>query len=302
LRSCAGALFAEPLNAGAGGAATRFRMTYNCPRSWAEVQASLDKIEAAYRFLGQPTVAEMEVAFDVYDAAGSRDRLGGITHDMFKYTTHHPSHNARLQPAYDQSDPSTKMRPVGALTKSAIEVRRMLKEGGTLYVGDSSEAVSQRYYLKTTDQAGTVKLPTDQWRARMEITQRAMEGGLPFRTIDEARAFKFETLTQLGFRFRLPVEGEPDDDRMLSFFRVVSPVRGLPGEYGRRKYDPSTKADLALNAKARVALRRLTRQMCRVPPGCEGARAIVARTKIRSGPNEGSEAKSLMTKEFALAK
>ncbi|NRF67138.1 hypothetical protein HLB44_09105 [Aquincola sp. S2] len=261
LQEHVGAQYADPKDKGPGGAATKFLMTYNCPKSWSEVQASLDKISATYGLAREPQVAEMEVAFDAFDGVGNRERLGQLTHDFFRYTTHHPSHNKRLQPQYDKSDPATRRWPIGAEHKFAPEVNRLLKEGGTLYVGDDDEPVGQRYYLKTTDKGGDLKLRPSEWRARMEVTLRAMDGGLPFSTIEEARGFKFETLTKLGFRFRLPKDLPAVEHRMTSFARAIKPTRGLPGKFGRRKFDPELMADRELNEKARNALRGLTRRM-----------------------------------------
>ena len=145
----------------------------------------------------------------------------------------------------------------------------MVRGGRVIAIGNKTDDRSQRVYFKTTDKAGKVALPENQWRARIELTLQGQ--CLPATSDLEWATCKFEQLYEF-FNFREP---KPNLDPMIQLLLDRSEQVGerkprsrvatsKPGSGNNHLFDLATKADLVLNDKARTAIRELSRRWARV--------------------------------------
>jgi hypothetical protein len=260
------ATFAEALDAGSGNAATVFRVRIDDPAHWEEVQDMLSAIEARFGFVIPPRMHKLEVAIDAYLDPALSSRLTEITERMFRFSKYVCSNNLRLGRSTGE---------VVSAEFSPVLLAGKLAQGFTLYVGNREDDVTQRYYCKTTDRSGRVKLPSAEHRARMELTLQG--GALPFVDLGKARGFRFQSLAK---RFKLQRVKKSASDLgplgQLVLQRQV--ILGARKSSGRRLQHPNTEADIWFNERSYDALRNLTARM-RVRP--LAARRTARQQKIR---------------------
>jgi len=249
VREATGVTYAHPLDKGAGGAASTFVMRFDDPGSWAGVHQRLDALRVLKGFKSEPQLAEIEVSFDAYSRGMDHAELLGMTERFFKFSNM-CSDNARL--VRKDGD-----EVVGPYYVSSDLLTLKLKQGYIVAVGNVADHVRQRIYLKTTDRAGAVHLKPQQHRARIEVTLK--DDMLPFTSLAQASAFKFETLNE-WFRFRKPRPGLLLSPVQLLMLRR-HPALGSRVRCKRKNFHGWTAADRALSDRAYDALRYLTQKM-----------------------------------------
>lgn len=247
-------IYVEAQSATESGAASRFHIVLQAPKSWRVVADALDGLRAWCPFAVTPRVVGIEVALDGYcRQPGLRGELVELASHFYTGLVEVASDNRRfsglkgtVRGVYDQS-----------------QLRRMFDEGRTLNIGNDGEPWTQRIYIKATDDGGRVKLPVCEHRARIENTYQG--DALPESALDEWQGYKFERLSK-HYRFMRLAETESP------VMAVV--MNGMPqiGERRRRRRvvdgkvigsrvtSPNTVADNALNSRAYDALRELSRK------------------------------------------
>lgn len=266
--------FSEPLNAGPGMAATRFRCRFQDPTSWDHLEASVYLLEPHNRLVREPRIIGLELAIDAYSKTQSHAELIELGAYLARYLATPISSNFRA----GRRDGSRKVvfAPLGKR-----EVVRALEEEFSIYVGShgnekiAPDLFAHRIYVKTkdyvvsqTDSAegggtevkGSVSaLDPRKHRARCEAT--LTQKMLTFHTIDEARCFN------LGFYahvFRFSSLSEKADP----FQKAIIDKSAQPGDRtprkGPRRYlrrPTSIKSNRALNKRVYDALRDLSDRM-----------------------------------------
>lgn len=223
-----------------------------------------------------------------------RDQLRSEYRDLLSQWLRVPSNRDSLTEQMD----SERFHPLRGVTfekhdryeMNVAESRDKFAGLQTFYVGNQPgitrksdkrvDSVSLRFYTKVTDKGGQ-PIPEVKWRTRMEVT--LCGDALPFTTVEEARNFDFAKLAHF-FKFRqwdsnaiaaYVLKSPPGTlGRMMRIKRVQlrasRPQVGMGRPRKRREGGGPllnaefTKADGALNDRARDALRRLTSGM-RVP-------------------------------------
>lgn len=249
-----GSTFVKPINPGDSGATDRFEIRIDDPASWADVEEQLRAVEARYGLASQPVVLMIEVSLDGCEGSGDLDAMAGLAHHFFRFMISHCSDNARLTRHKGETE--------GAYVTAPAELLKKVRAGRTIFIGNVGDPITQRIYAKTTDRVD-VRLPIGEWRARMEVTLSG--SALPFTSLEDARAFRFESLTNRWFRFRRPSEDLDDMPIMVRLARNRMPILGTRTDHGRLRYGSTTRADRRLNGLAYEALRNLTARMSRVP-------------------------------------
>ncbi len=245
--------FADPVNAGDGGAATTFTVRFHDPRSWAAIQASLKKLEEHVSFAKEPEVQMIEVALDAYHHANDRDALVDMAARYYRLAANLVSNNHRFAGKTKAS-----VRGVHSL----YETYSGFAEGLNLYIGDRTDDCSQHIYVKQTDHGGQA-LPERLWRARMEI--RLQGEALPVRSISDWESFEFG---RLGSFFKFRVMRDDLSKYVIGAVKTLAQIGNKNAPELRRKrrvHTWATKADAKLNAYAYDALRCLTKRMGRKP-------------------------------------
>lgn len=251
--------FVEPMDAGAGGAATTFRFRMHDPAKWQEVASALDGLAEQHPFTRSPSVTAIEVAFDAFSRGATREELAEQAARFYKFCTLMVSDNRRIY----------RTRKEGV--RGPIPIRfptliRRLEEGWQIGIGNRSDNRYQHIYFKTTDRGG-VALPDAEHRARIEITLRGP--ALPYQTLEEWAVADFARDFRDSISFR---KMAPDLSPLLHWTLGQTSVqvgerrrrwrlaRDYSGYSGDRLYGKATKADSKLNEKARDAFRQLTRR------------------------------------------
>jgi hypothetical protein len=230
------------------------------------LQEELQRLQAKFGFASAPLVYAVEVSFDGYSKSNDIAALAELAANLFKFNASMPSLNRRFAG-------ERKGLTVG-IGGNFDYIKKRIAEGGELVVGNqtsdrngrwSADPVSQRYYLKTTDQGGK-PLTGNQHRARAEVTLQGE--GLPCSSLAGWAEFPFHTLTKY-FRFRKYKEVTADLrallDRSVQIGERIEPGQ-TPGRTrlrkggGSRLFNKQTSADIALNGKVRDALRELSRR------------------------------------------
>jgi hypothetical protein len=150
--------------------------------------------------------------------------------------------------------------------RTAVEVESTLmsgnKEDKTLRI--IASPVYHRYYIKRTDNNGTIKLPPVKHRVRVEVGLSAES--MPFKTMKEFRDYDFAKLAK-HFNFR---KEAPSSPKLIRLVRSMLPNIGTPKHVElaphlsstlqlRRTTANHTVADGELNGRCRDALRSMTR-------------------------------------------
>lgn len=267
--------FVEPIDPNAGGGTRNFICRIQDPINITNVRRILDNLAKAVPLttLDDPKVAGIEISFDAYSKGASQNDLIEVAARFYKFLANPCSTNRRFPSLPDLKEDGPPPIPYGF-----PDLCRMIRNGRTIAIGSQKsgwwgkkDPVSQRIYFKTTDNGGkstTADGKEVKPRARIEVTLQG--SGLPFNTLSESSSFKFTSLTK-WFRWRTE---RPDLTPLRKLLTGCKPQIGEriePTEESREKkriryrksggtvlYDDSTCADLALNDKAKGALKRLT--------------------------------------------
>lgn len=246
--------YVEPIDAGAAKEATRFKITYQDPSSWAELIDFIDRLEERFPLAGAPIITGIEITFDAYRNGATDAQMEEMCLGLFKFATFSPSKNQRFSGRW-------------AGDVSAIEtdkqVLRMIGQDRVINLGNKDDEISMRIYLKKKD-AGAL-LPPEKHRARREVTLRG--NAVPFRTFAEASAYAFTELRPY-FKFRKKKESLSDLDEVLMAHTPQAGIRQkrVTADHSLRWHDRRTPADTRLNRIAYDALRGLSRSMQKTSP------------------------------------
>lgn len=231
-------------------AATEFEFRVHDIQKWHELHNCLDAIESKFGFTHPPEITGVEVTFDAFSKSNDRAELVKMAGHFYKYVTRPFSKNRRFARDYKGSAfQSRSIRHIDNLNKFNI--------GWTAYIGcQSADGRTQRIYVKTTDREMPLNYISEH-RARYEVTLVNQE--CPFKTVDEAKTFKFQSLAPY-FAFR---RLKPNIFGIMEIIMkrradvgLVNPIRRKNG--GMRNNNRHTLADSQLNEIAYDCLRNLT--------------------------------------------
>lgn len=243
---------------------TRFALRIQNPERFSSITAALDTIKDRNPLI-EVRVRSIEVTFDAYRKSGTTDEeLARMTAQML-HEIGRPE-NANSAPRF-YTWRGTAQRRYGK--KSLIQG---VMQGSTAMYGNADDDFVVRGYLKNYDSvrgdSGKVEritLPNPfEHRARIEV--RLQGKACPVQTLDELRAFKFESLARF-FKFSQQAENTSVlsallADRSASLGRVVNAAGQMIEGHARlgrpRKTRPGTRASL-LSEIARTKLRELTK-------------------------------------------
>ncbi len=253
VRKRLGSPFAEPLDEGAGHAATIFNVKIHSPQSWDDLELTLIPLIHDHPLKRAPVVTGIEVALDAYSKAANRDELVDMVCHFYRGAQKLVSNNRRLY--------RTKKDPVFGIT-DLRHLRKYVAEGYNINVGSrgADDTVTQHGYVKDTDGAGKVALPAKEHRARFEFTLRGK--ALPYTSLSAWRRHKFSEMASF-YKFR-QLKSTTSPASATAFANLAQIGERLPpktGGRGRRLFSKATEADVALNQLSYDALRELTRRM-----------------------------------------
>lgn len=185
---------AIPLNAGAGSAATEFRIELQHPENFAVIREVISRLEADYSFIERPVVAGMEVSIDFRQKGDEVLTTKEISERLMKSITPPVINNPRLSNGIESI-----MLP---------DRRATIDPEMTLYVGNSGDDLLWRVYWKRTDdtfigdegERQPKPLPESEWRARAEVRiQGNALAALSIAHPEDLENFSFERLHALGY-------------------------------------------------------------------------------------------------------
>lgn len=245
--------YVEPLDEGAGHAATIFNVKIHNPKSWDDLELTLIQLIHDHDLKRAPLVIGIEVALDAYSNAADRDELVDMVCHFYRGAQKLVSANRRLY--------RTKKDPVYGIT-DLRNLRKQVAEGYNINVGSKKDgdAVTQHGYVKDTDGTGKVALAVKDHRARFEFTLRGK--ALPYTSLSAWRRHKFTQMASF-FKFR-QLKSTTSPATATAFANLAQIGERLPaktGGRGRRVFSKATEADIALNQLSYDALRELTRRM-----------------------------------------
>jgi hypothetical protein len=191
----------EPLDAGAGDVATRFKVRFydDMANSMRALRAALDTLALSYPLKTPPTVLALELACDL-SHKGTPARREADTLAM----TH------RLQTSLHAE--ATKPRQfIPDTTGKTKGQNRFLDMPGVRMdprynyrIGNTHDDVSWQAYFKCVDKQAPI--PENEWRARVEVTLRGLAlTAFGITNLDDLASFSFERMACL-FRFRRPID------------------------------------------------------------------------------------------------
>lgn len=243
---------------------TAFRVTLQDPKNFRQMKTAFDKVSPKLALQGEPKLAAMEVAFDVYRNGASKHDLAEIVTELYRFSTVVPSHDWNF---YRRKGDGRIY--VNTLDNRAAVVRHFRDEWQLTDAEDKTADVRHHAYVKTTDNNGS-GLKQHEWRARFEVTLQG--AALPCRTMAELERFDFATLKD-HFRFRrLADDLHPaaryalanwSKDQLGRQGAYLIPSRNVPGRLSKGRkagFRRSTAADDRLNRRGALELlRALTR-------------------------------------------
>lgn len=245
-----GLTYVEGVDEQSSRAATEFKFYVYDVSKWTELQNCLDAIENEYGYTQPPEITGVEITFDAFSKSDDHEELVRMASHYYKYVARPFSKNRRFYLGYKGSAiRSSSIRHIDTLSKFGT--------GRTASIGcQSADGRSQRIYVKITDG----KLPLNdisEHRARYEVT--LYDADCPFRTVQEAMEFKFQSLAKY-FTFR---RLKPNLFGIIEIIMkrrahvgLVNPIRRKNG--GMRNNNRHTLADSQLNEIAYDCLRNLT--------------------------------------------
>lgn len=261
---------AIPLNAGAGGAATDFKIELQHPEKSDVIRKVTSRLETDYGFVDKPVVTGLEVSIDFWQKDSQALLTEEITKRLMMSITPPVIHNPRLA-----NDTESIVLP---------DRRATIDPEMTLYVGNNSDDLLWRVYWKRTDETFVgdegkrqpKPLPQSEWRARVEVRiQGNALASLGIVHPDDLEKASFERLHALGyFKFCRKIDcvavlaSNPWASAAAKSFGIDenSPACVL-GMFARRdkrrrllKLSGYLETDIELTESARLALRGLTRR------------------------------------------
>ena len=251
LRKWTGIPYADPHDAGSGGAATAFRLRLHDLDNWDQLNSIIKRILEHVPLAKAPEISKVELALDAYATGGTREDLVRIAAESYKFL------NRLADPKNHRFWVGEGLKLEGTSTHQ--DTLRRFGVGCTLYIGDHSSApFAQRIYVKQFDRGESLK--SIEWRARLELTMQ--DAGLPFITVEEAKVFEFSSMAS-WFKFS---ELRPENPPMRRWTATQIGQIGAKKIHrrsggGTRINSASTRAATQRNRQAYDALRYLTRRM-----------------------------------------
>jgi len=195
-----GVSYARPLDAGAGGAAKRFRFHLQHPATFGVIDTLLSDLDENYGLASPAELEAMEVSIDIYHESACPISLSAMTERMMHCIEPPVITNPRI--FGDRFDITAGTLPSRGVTVTSDK---------TLYIGNKGEDLMWRVYLKRTDEVQVNEegkrmakpLPPADWRARAEVR---LQGGafrdLSLTFVKDLEGFSFERLYSAGlFKF-----------------------------------------------------------------------------------------------------
>lgn len=260
---------AEPLNMGAGSAATEFRITLQHPQKYDVIREAVTRLEKDYGFAEPPVVDGIEVSVDFWPkdvVLSGRE----ITERLMRSITPPEIYSIRLAKKWESMDLPDR--------RSEIDPEK------TLYIRNIDDSLLWRVYWKRTDETFVgdegkrvaKPLPESEWRARAEVCLQGKTLAMfDIHQLDDLESFRFERLHTHGyFKFCRKVA----DVAVLKsniWVNAVSEKLGIDenspacvlGMFAMRdkrrrslKLSRYLETDMELTEAARQALRSLTRR------------------------------------------
>lgn len=271
---------------GDAGETTLFVVEIQDPRNWALVGRVIDQMAKRYTFASAPKVAAIEIALDAYHEANDPGELAAMVARMYRGCTKPVSGNHRIY-RHDKRDKLSKVYKPQAVPEPALLVPKLI-DGWQIGIGNQTDDLYQHGYVKTTDDAGKIKLAPNQHRARFEIRLQGAE-------VEALEFPEFATLIPGNF-FKFRIEDEAVTS--LDPFRKVA-LSKLP-QIGERKqrlvssgkgvlYRRSVKADAVLNEKARWAFKNLAKRWNGHPKASPPSTSLRTSDASSDCRNSGSE-------------
>lgn len=268
--------YAEPINKGAGGAASVFRLRLQEPRNWQHVKTWIEEVEQAIQknnhCLAAPTsIPGIEIAFDVrmrHDVLDQQGHLAEIAAHLYCSLGNTVSDNHRY-PGNKGTHGMTR-----EVTGREENIAEEMFLGRTLDIGNKWDMESQRIYVKSSDQKSSTRclLPRKDHRARLEIA--LIDHPATPTTLEGWKAFDFATLatTYFTFRQRKPGwttyrEAEFGALALVQYGALPQGMRETREKSRRYSHKPKrgfplwTAPDAVLNKIAKRQLDRLTNRM-----------------------------------------
>jgi hypothetical protein len=183
----------EPLNAGAGGAATEFRFTIQHPERYQVVQDLIDSLHDSHGLSAPPVLDGLEVSADFWPLSDDPAELVDLTKRLMLSITPPVIENPRLA-----NNKKSVVLPMGKDVDPEM----------CLYVGNVKSDLLWRVYWKKTDETYIGEenkrlpkpLPKTEWRARAEVRiQGEALTKLGLTTPHDLEHFRFEQLHPLGY-------------------------------------------------------------------------------------------------------
>lgn len=244
IRRKTGFVYVEPVNEGAGSAATTFKVKFHDVTFWNDLERSIKKLKSLYELESEPVISTLEVSFDAYSKDSNFEEL----------VEHAANFNTMLaNPVSDNRRITFGVENELILIHSKERLLTLLGRCGTICIGNQeSDDESMRIYIKTIDKKKPI--PQDQYRARIEITLRG--NALPFYNLDDAKNYKFTELSRY-FKFRQFKSYSTEWISLIkrSFALIGERKRRYRKGVGARMYSLSTLAHTALNRIAYDNLR-----------------------------------------------
>jgi len=239
--------YVEPECPSAGGACKEFRVRFQAPKSWADLDDRLQKLTVDHPLAEPVSVTGIEIALDAYSRDHSHDDLVEMTVRFYRCASKLVSSNRR----------ASKGKHGSHGLETLPQLRSLIADGYNIYIGNLTDDQRQHIYLKETD--NKVMLPIAEHRARTEFTLNGNKipgqnfGSWKTRDFTEfAHFFKFRRLKDdLPLLVAVPL-------RTRVQIAEARPHRTARGHL--RMSSRSTLADLKLNALAFDALRELSRR------------------------------------------
>lgn len=252
VRKRIGTPYADPLDEGAGGAATVFKFRIHDPASWASINEALERFTVDHPLAEPITVTGIEISLDAYGRYRDREDLVNMAARFYMFATKVVSGNRRC------SNGGETFKELGRHSW----LTQRLSEGFNVYMGHRDASVKQHIYVKDTDtvKGERINLPIDQHRARTEFTLGGDE--LPHTSLTDWQGHDFTSFAEF-FRYRVLKKNlHPMVRSGLEAIDQIGERRKRQRKCGGvRFFSKSTVADTKLNSLAYSALRELTKRM-----------------------------------------
>lgn len=254
IRRHAGIDYADPLDKGAGGAATTFALRLQDPPSYraairwfASAIARLKEHGHQVEPIGLHAI-EVSTDYQPTFPNWSELDLADVVHHLVKFLAYPPSNNRRL---YREKGAQVFDLPCGLHEHDKFTA--LIRDGYMCGVGDKTDDVYVRAYLKNHD--GGKPLSSHKHRARIE--QRIQ--GEALRLLGDPSKLKFTKLAK-GFHLRKLQDGLAPLGQLHAQASGQLGGQHRIGKDGRpRQHSKLTVADTAANSRIFEALRQLER-------------------------------------------